>query len=171
MRLSNAALKEKLSFAMDGVILGMPPRDHTERWNYCKYGTEFMWRKPSESFQPELAGDDAYGKQVPQARAIPLWGGCSAGAFAIVDLHPNKKLHADDCRGTEAFVVKVGLPASCAPCRARPPLPEGRCESCAGTAEDVPGSDPQRRGGGGPLTKGRILYNSPSAAISGGDIP
>ena len=96
MRLSDAALKEKLSFALDGVILGMPPRDQTERWNFCKYGTEFMWRKPSESFQPELAGDDAYGKQVPQARAIPLWGGCSAGAFAIVDFHPNKKLHADD---------------------------------------------------------------------------
>ena len=115
MRLSDAALKEKLSFAMDGVILGMPPRDHTERWNYCKYGTEFMWRKPSESFQPELAGDDAYGKQVPQARAIPLWGG-----------------------GTEVVVGKVGLQASCAPCRARPPLPEGRCESCAGTEEDVP---------------------------------
>ena len=26
-------------------------------------------------------------------------------------------------------------------------------------------------GGGGPLTKGRILYHSPSAAVSGGDIP
>ena len=90
MRLSDAALKEKLSFALDGVILGMPPRDQTEKWNFCKYGTEFIWRKPSESFQPELVGDDAYGKQVPQARAIPLWGGCSAGGFAIVDFlyHP-----------------------------------------------------------------------------------
>ena len=49
-------------------------------------------------------------------------------------------------RGTEVVVGKVGLQASCAPCRARPPLPEGRCESCAGTEEDVPGSDPQRGG-------------------------
>ena len=74
-------------------------------------------------------------------------------------------------RGTEAVVGKVGLQASCAPGRARPHLPEGRCESRARTEEDVPGSDPQRGGGGGPLTKGRIKYHSPSAAISGGDIP
>ena len=60
VRLSDAALKEKLSFAMDGVILAMPPGAQTGRWNYCKHGTEFMWRKPSESFQPDLAGDDAY---------------------------------------------------------------------------------------------------------------
>ena len=74
-------------------------------------------------------------------------------------------------RGTEAVVGKVGLQASCAPCRARPHLPEGRCESRARTEEDVPGSDAQRGGGGWPLTKGRILYDPPSSAISGGDIP
>ena len=81
---------------MDGVILAMPPSDRTSRWNFCKYGTEFMWRKPSESFQPDLAGDDAYGKQVPPARAIALWGGCSPGGFAIVAFHQNKKLHASE---------------------------------------------------------------------------
>ena len=104
VRLSDAALKEKLSFAMDGVILAMPPGDQTGRWNYCKHGTEFMWRKPSESFQPDLAGDDAYGKQVPQARAIPLWGGCAPGGFAIVAFHHNKKLHASEW----ATIVRSG---------------------------------------------------------------
>ena len=51
-----------------------------------------MWRKPSESFLPKLAGDDDYPKQVPLSRAVPLWGGCSTNGFAVVLFHDRKKL-------------------------------------------------------------------------------
>ena len=56
-----------------------------------------MWRKPSEAAKPELAGADAYGKQVPIERAIPLWAGISEGGFAPVVYHlDSKKLCEDD---------------------------------------------------------------------------
>ena len=70
-----------------GVVLAMPPAEKTSSWNCCRYGEDFMWRRPSESFAPEQAGDDPYGQQVPMDRAVPLWGGCSAGGFAIVAFH------------------------------------------------------------------------------------
>ena len=84
--------RERLSFAMDGVVLGLPPRDPTDRLNFCRYGDDHMWRKPSEAFSPGLAGADEYAKQIPHARALPLWGGCSEGGFAAVVFHQNKKL-------------------------------------------------------------------------------
>ena len=94
VRMSAAQLREKLSFAMDGVILTMPPTDPTDRFNYCRHGDDHMWRKPSESFSPDLAGDDSYGNQAPLGRVVPLWGGCSAGGFAIAAIHKKKKLTA-----------------------------------------------------------------------------
>jgi len=94
--LSEAELRRKLSMAMDGTVLAMPPTDPTERLNYCRHGEEFMWRKPSESFRAELAGDDPYRTQLPLSRAVPLWGGISADGFAVVAFHPAKKFNAAD---------------------------------------------------------------------------
>ena len=53
-----------------------------------------MWRKPSESYLPKLAGDNDYPKQVPLSRAVPLWGGCSHNGFSVVLFHERKKLTA-----------------------------------------------------------------------------
>ena len=96
LKMSAAQLRERLAFAMDGVILTMPPRDPTNRWNYCHYGEDHLWRLPSEACSPKLAGDDPYGKQVPLARAIPMWGGVSAGGFSVVVFHKTKKLTAEE---------------------------------------------------------------------------
>ena len=95
LRLSAAKLREKLSFSMDGVVLGLPPKDPTDRLNFCKYGDGHVWRRPSEALAPELAGHDEYAKQLPLARALPMWGGCSAGGVAPVLFHETKKCSVD----------------------------------------------------------------------------
>ena len=92
LALSARRLRERLSFAMDGVVLALPPVDPTDRWNFCRYGNDHMWRKRSEGLRPALSGNDPYGKQVPLPRALPMWGGCSAGGFAPVVFHKTKKL-------------------------------------------------------------------------------
>ena len=104
LALSKAQLREKLSLAMDGVVLAMPPTDPTARMNFCRSGEEFMWRKPSEAFSPQLSGDDEYKNQVPLNRAVPLWGGLSSGGFASVVFHKTKKLNKREW----ARAVKAG---------------------------------------------------------------
>ena len=52
LSLSRLQLREKLSLAMDGVVLGIPLADATDRMNFCRYGDEKMWRKQSEAFKP-----------------------------------------------------------------------------------------------------------------------
>ena len=96
LRMSKKALRERLSLAMDGVILTIPPKDSVDRENHCHYGDTHMYRKPSERASPELAGSDCYAKQVPISRAIPLWGGISEGGFAPVVFHPDKKLDSEE---------------------------------------------------------------------------
>jgi transposase len=97
LRMTVKKLREWLSFAMDGVILTIPPStDDVARENYCRFGDTHMWRKPEESASPELAGDDPFGKQVPIGRAIPIWGGISEGGFSVVLHHPKKKVHATE---------------------------------------------------------------------------
>ena len=91
-----AQLREKMAFAMDGVVLSMPPEDATERANFCKQGDTHMWRKRGEAFSARLAGGESYAKQVPLARALPLWGGLSEGGFAPVLFHDRKKLTAEE---------------------------------------------------------------------------
>ena len=90
--MSRPAVRRKMAFAMDGVILSCPPTDPVLRLNHCMGGETHMWRKPGETADPELAGQDNMTKQVPLSRAIPLWGGISEGGFAEVLVHPNKKL-------------------------------------------------------------------------------
>lgn len=91
--MSAAMLRRELSFAMDGVVLSMPPADPADRENYCRAAVGYMWRKRSEGNSPGLAGEDDYANQVPLARAIPLWGGVSPGGFAEVLVHKTKKLN------------------------------------------------------------------------------
>ena len=92
LRLSKAILREKLSLSLDGVILTLPPKDATDRANFCSYGDTHMWRKRGEAAHPDLAGDDPYPDQVPVSRAVPMWGGISEGGVAIVTFHEQKKI-------------------------------------------------------------------------------
>jgi len=93
-----AALNKRLALAMDGVVLSLPPTDPTDRLNFCRQGNDRMWRKPKEGLSPALSGDDPYGKQVPLPRAVPFWGGCSAGGFAAVLFHKTKKVSVPEWR-------------------------------------------------------------------------
>ena len=87
-------LRERFFFAMDGCVLTVPPTNATDRENFCWSGETHMWRKPREACSPELAGAEAYSTQAPLAKALPLWGGLSAGGFSIVTFHQKKKLSA-----------------------------------------------------------------------------
>ena len=96
LSLSDSKLRERLSLSLDGVVLTVPPKDSTARSNYCRYGDTHMYRKKSEACKPELAGDDPFAKQVPMNRAIPMWGGISAGGFHDVVYHEHRKLNEND---------------------------------------------------------------------------
>ena len=96
LSLSDRKLRERLSVSLDGVVLTVPPQDSVARENYCRYGDTHMYRKKSEACTPELAGDDPYAKQVPMNRAIPMWGGISAGGFHDVVYHEHRKLNEND---------------------------------------------------------------------------
>jgi transposase len=96
LALTPRQFRDRLSLAMDGVVLTVPPPDATERANYCRYGDTHMWRRPDEGNAPRLAGADPYGKQVPISRAVPLWGGISQGGFSAVVWHDSKKLSASE---------------------------------------------------------------------------
>ena len=96
LHMTRNVLRASLSLTMDGTIVPMPPSDPTERINFCRHGEECMWRKPSEAFKPSLSGKDDYHHQVPLSRAVPLWGGCSEGGFAVVTWHKGKKLTSEE---------------------------------------------------------------------------
>ena len=96
LRLSKARLRAKLCMSMDGVVLSVPPASDIERFNYCWGGVSHMWRKRNEGNLPQLAGADDYDKQVPLARAIPLWGGLSGNGFAPILWHRSKKTNKEE---------------------------------------------------------------------------
>ena len=109
LALSAAALRERLSFAMDGVVLALPPRDETDRCNFCRHGETHVWRKPCEAASPELAGDP-YGKQALASRTVPMWGGVSAKGFAIVVVHKTRKLTAGEwCQALDRGDLKKAI--------------------------------------------------------------
>lgn len=83
------------SMCMDGVVLSLPPDDPTDRENYCRTGETHVWRKPDEGDCPSLAGHDSYINQIPFKRLVPMWGGVSAGGFAICTFHPSRKISQD----------------------------------------------------------------------------
>ena len=82
--------------SMDGVVLALPPADPVARHNYCHAGETHMWRTRREAAQPDLAGDDLYQKQVPQRRAVPMWGGIGPGGFGLVLFHARKKVDTEE---------------------------------------------------------------------------
>ena len=80
------------------------PINETERFNYCWGGFSHMWRKSNEANTPVLAGANGYDKQVPLARAIPLWAGVSSDGFQAVLWHSKKKTDHEEWSN----VVRVG---------------------------------------------------------------
>ena len=92
LSMSPRAFACHFDMAMDGVVLTLPPREATERENYCRAGDTHMWRKSSEAAKPELSGKQPYHKQIPAARAVPMWGGIGTAGFGLVVFHPQKKL-------------------------------------------------------------------------------
>ena len=82
--------------SMDGVVLALPPIDPAARHNFCHVGETHMWRRTSEAAHPDLAGDDLYQKQIPQRRAVPMWGGIGPGGFGLVLFHARKKVDTDE---------------------------------------------------------------------------
>ena len=106
--------------AMDGVVLSVPPSDDVDRANYCRVGESHMWRKRDEAAKLELSGADKYAKQIPYARAIPMWGGIGPGGFGLVMFHQWKKVN------TEEWTAAVDGGHLAAPCAAaRPDKPDG----------------------------------------------
>jgi len=101
LALSDEELRRKVSMCMDGVVLSLPPEDDIGRVNHCRASDTHVYRKRSERMLPELAGGDAYAKQVPIERALPMWGGVGPTGFAAVLLHPDKKAN------TEQWVAAV----------------------------------------------------------------
>ena len=92
LKLSEEALRERMSMCMDGVVITIPPDKPVERVNYCRATETHCWRKGNESFKEELLGADPYRKQVPPGRMIPLWGGCSEAGFAPIVWHETRKM-------------------------------------------------------------------------------
>ena len=90
--------------------MALPPIDPVDRENFCRAGDSHIWRKTSEAAKPELSGADMYDKQLPYARAVPLWGGIGAGGFGLVMYHKWKKVD----QGEWAAAVDQGkLVAAC----------------------------------------------------------
>lgn len=84
--------RKSFAMAMDGVVLALPPDDPVDRENFCHVGETHMWRKRAEAAKPELSGADMYNKQLPYARAVPLWGGIGNEGFGLVMYHNWKKV-------------------------------------------------------------------------------
>ena len=101
---------QHLTMAMDGVVLALPPDDPVDRENFCRVGETHMWRKKDEAAKPELSGADMYNKQLPLARAVPMWGGIGTGGFGLVMFHKWKKVDQDEW---SAAVEQGKLTAAC----------------------------------------------------------
>ena len=85
LKLTKAALTAKLSMSLDGIVIGMPPENPTDRANHCRIGDTCIWRKDGERANPKLAGYDKYGQLVP---ALEYFVGGSA--FKINALRPER---------------------------------------------------------------------------------
>ena len=92
--MTSKALRERLSMAMDGVVLTMPLADPIARHNFGRSAEQQCRRKRSEGNHPDFAGAHKYAKQAPVSMFVPLWGGCSAGGFAVVLWHQQRKVTA-----------------------------------------------------------------------------
>ena len=108
-------LCKEVAMSMDGVVLSVPPVDPVERENYIRCGETHMWRKASEAAKPELSAGDEYGKkQIPHARAVPMWGGIGDNGCGIVTFHAFKKMNQHEWADAveDGSVVKACKEAS-----------------------------------------------------------
>ena len=121
LRMSKAQLRNKLSLAIDGVIFIMPPSDPIDRYNYCRFGEDHINRKPSEALKLDVQGGDAYGKQAPLARCVPMWGGCGGDGFGILAFHETKKLSQEEwMKALQTGAVKKAILATNPPNKTGP---------------------------------------------------
>ena len=93
---SQREIDDAIDFFMDGVVWTVPPKNETERENYCRSDIRKVWRRPDEHELEDLAGYDKYAKQVPHNRIVPMWGGISRGGFASVLWHEDRKTNDDE---------------------------------------------------------------------------
>ena len=96
LKFKKKALCKHVTMAMDGVVLSVPPTGDVARGNYCSAGESHMWRKAGEAAKLELSGADSYAKQIPYARAVPMWGGIGPGGFGLVMFHKWKKVNTSE---------------------------------------------------------------------------
>jgi hypothetical protein len=99
------AIDKHVTFAMDGVVITVPPFDPMDRLNCCLHGETHMYRKGGEANSPDLAGDDPFADQVPIARALPMWGAISSQGFHELTFHKKKKLNNVEWTG----ILKSGV--------------------------------------------------------------
>ena len=78
LRLTDAELALEMGMSLDGVIIGIPPADPTERANHCRVGDTHHWRKKGEAALAKLQGGNDYGKRPigPKSLCGPhiVWG-------------------------------------------------------------------------------------------------
>jgi len=96
LAMTPSEMKKHFQFSMDGVVLTVPPTEEIARENFLRTDDLFVYRKKGEKNLPELAGHDAYSKQVPKKRMLPLWGGIGPGGFGMVVQHDNRKVDTDE---------------------------------------------------------------------------
>ena len=110
LTMTDAQLRAKLNFAMDGVVFTVPPKGLTARENHCRAEETHCWRKPSEGMKEECLGKNAYKKQGKPGTIVPLWGGLSADGFAVALWHEARNVTAEEwAEAVEACNLKEAL--------------------------------------------------------------
>jgi hypothetical protein len=114
-------LKKHLAMCMDGVVLSVPPTDPVARENHCLVGYTHCWRKRNEASLVELGGGGPYAKQIPLARAVPMWGGIGIGGFGLVMFHEYKKVNQHEWAKAAADGKLLKALRTCRPDRQQGP--------------------------------------------------
>ena len=85
-------LRRRLSLAMDGLVLTVPPKNPADRYNHCWTGDDFVYRKRGEGKDGSLDGHRRYAPQGRAEDTLPLWAGISDNGAAIVSSHIPRKM-------------------------------------------------------------------------------
>ena len=64
LAMTPSEMKKHFQFSMDGVVLTVPPTEEIARENFLHTDDLYVYQKKGERNLPELAGHDAYSKQV-----------------------------------------------------------------------------------------------------------
>jgi len=95
LEFSPLQLRQRLSLAMDGVVIQVPPHDPVDRHNFCWHGTTHMYRTRAEGDSEEFDANNNYPQQRVSGECVPLWGGISDNGFALVTVHAARKLDSE----------------------------------------------------------------------------